>query len=1667
MGSSGGLAVESQLETTGDDELRDISSFLQQFRSRLSISPRKEPLRKGSLRNIEDDEEVARQRCVEFLKKTFDRHTRIVLDEQASLMAYQCFEILVKIMRNEIDENILKLQMEFVIRLIDTKNVILLKNTILQIFRQLYNVTNKDHLANDLDLLEKRLSEGIPFNVFNVKYSRYVTSLYILVTKLVLSSETEVFSKDSLSKMINARLWNWLKSVEENRESKLEIYKKSLINYSNRCKSVWKLTFILKSLLFSGEILDQIILKHLLLVLEKLCKADELLTYQYTSKPLYETLILRNDLNFEKVIKVYNEIKLRHKELSDDDLSWKRFLRSEDNQNTDLNIELRLSALHDKWDHDSVLKLIKLTIGSIKLEDLERPKLISLSLSVLKTDTHDIKSDYLVSFLDFIANYVKNLEFDASSNDLIKDLSVIYRKLNRIDKYRNLSNICFQNGGNLVLTNLKESLNQWMNSVNYEYNYFAENLNLESFNFFKQKVERISNLLIESKRYHESNIFLFKNFECFNKLPTISKNFLQLEKLFNDELKISLKLLFKSTVLSKSVNLTNLDEKIHAFIISGLLDFVGRFNIDGKTLIINDIMDNLKTSIKDRGIFQYLLIKYYNCTAIDAFIHINYKNFNIKEFPEDSLVLNYKELIVCYNYLQYTINRVFNQTIIIRCIELFQRWLQLKPNSLLSNNALLFNLEFKFLKTLVSYLRYQKLQIHRYELLQSYIKTRDPLFSVQQRSWLKFAIVESLKDCNCAKEAHKELQFITPLTIMDKLKHSICEFQIELLQESTRSSQTFKNLLQIISNEKEFTTFNGVNSLRLIENLTILLRISCLSALYKHRNGSHVDAISDVKRAIRLGKTMLNKYLSNLSNIDMMEFNTLKWQISSLMVDSLNLAIEIMLHCGLTKNSQYYIDELSQFLEPQQFPLVKCSSLYKIAEYYLLAKKYMIANENMIKSDEIYNSLEFEDSYLELKGLAAHAFYFQMIGDHKNEIAYYQKIDAFYEDVKQGRMNKVFSKLMTDDPGYLESICIQINFKRFFKYPNDQWFKQAVTSKRPQNMFFDVIKLKERLHNARSLLNSDPVLSGLEESVVSIPSTLSSNKNNTVIGRLLHNLNASGEEILASLDENWSYWKLHELHDLNKTTNSISFLKSAISSKEYESTMYFTKDEIARSLPFLYDRLLLSEHEDLQKLIPELDFKSVQMESHTLDRLKLNLPLNWIVNTLDVCPFSGDLLIGRYTKDLDKPLIVRLPLNRHHTRDIDEKYMSFDDAMRELKRIIEESNMSTKMERVSNIRTKEDKAKWWEERRNLDHDLQELLKKVEVSWIAGFKGIFEQTRTNDHLKLEFKQKFDIILNQYLPSRFNKKAKGNNRVEVDDQILEIFFLSLSLPLNSTELLEDLIYFLLETLLYHGEENSFDEIDIDHMYIDIEELLVKYHEQNILREFNSFEHTVLIVGKDCCNFPWESLSFLRKNSVTRFPSMGMLCDLLESHQDLSISKAKGGSFIINPNNDLSRTEMNFKDRFTNSPTWTGLVGTRPSEDQFKEMLSESDLFVYIGHGSGDQYIRSSTIKSITKCSASLLIGCSSGLLHENGMLEPYGTVYNHLIAGSPMVVVNLWDVTDKDIDKFTLSVLEKWGLFSEARGRNISKLVSLSRDECHLKFLNGAAPIIYGLPLRLGA
>ncbi|KAI7437455.1 hypothetical protein KC368_g12635 [Hortaea werneckii] len=551
------------------------------------------------------------------------------------------------------------------------------------------------------------------------------------------------------------------------------------------------------------------------------------------------------------------------------------------------------------------------------------------------------------------------------------------------------------------------------------------------------------------------------------------------------------------------------------------------------------------------------------------------------------------------------------------------------------------------------------------------------------------------------------------------------------------------------------------------------------------------------------------------------------------------------------------------------------------------------------------------------------------------------------------------------------------------------------------------------------------------------------------------------------------------------------------------------------------------------------------------------LPKPWTCVSLSLNHDCSELYVARCRAG-QSPLIVRLPFSRRSPEDDDDDEDDFDyhKGKAELQDIIEASNYTC--HNTNGGEAKAAKRNWWSEREALDKRLHELLINMENIWFGGFKGVFSQHAQQPDLLARLRKSFDEILARYLPSRQAGKGRASP-LRLDDKVLELF-VGLGDDqdglVDLDEQLADLLYFVVDMLQFGGEQNAYDEVDFDSMAVDVLDALRSYHEASA-EQAAADSHLILILDKRLQAFPWENMPCLENASVSRLGSMLSLRQRLlamrqstaAEHGSYIVNRASG-TYVLNPSKDLKNTQNLLsaplaKLAGTGQAQWTSMVQKAPSEEEFAQSLTEKSMLLYFGHGSGAQYIRPRTIRKLETCSQVVwLMGCSSGSVSEHGELEPSAVPLAYLMAGNQgaavheggegkaqgeqggkcmAVLATLWDVTDKDIDRFSTAVGEEWGLWPPSdeapkmetkapkekrqldapatpqqapktpktprvrktpaaaktparsrsrprreveRKKSLVDAVARSRDACYLRYLNGAAPVVYGVPVYLG-
>uniref|UniRef100_A0A8C3RVU3 separase n=1 Tax=Chelydra serpentina TaxID=8475 RepID=A0A8C3RVU3_CHESE len=228
-----------------------------------------------------------------------------------------------------------------------------------------------------------------------------------------------------------------------------------------------------------------------------------------------------------------------------------------------------------------------------------------------------------------------------------------------------------------------------------------------------------------------------------------------------------------------------------------------------------------------------------------------------------------------------------------------------------------------------------------------------------------------------------------------------------------------------------------------------------------------------------------------------------------------------------------------------------------------------------------------------------------------------------------------------------------------------------------------------------------------------------------------------------------------------------------------------------------------------------------------------------------------------------------------------------------------------------------------------------------------------------------------------------------------------------------------------------------------------------------------HLVLVLDKHLQKLPWENIPCLRTLPVTRLPSLRFLLSYSLAQRVRFVLTCgvnpSSAFYVLNPHDNLPATEERFRAWFESKPGWTGVTGEVPSQEQMQSALTQRDLYIYAGHGAGARFLDGPSILKQDCSAVALLFGCSSAALAVRGNLEGTGIVLKYIMAGCPLVLGNLWDVTDRDIDRYMEALLQSW--LKAGSGAPLLQHVAQSRQAPKLKYLIGAAPIAYGLPVCL--
>lgn len=868
----------------------------------------------------------------------------------------------------------------------------------------------------------------------------------------------------------------------------------------------------------------------------------------------------------------------------------------------------------------------------------------------------------------------------------------------------------------------------------------------------------------------------------------------------------------------------------------------------------------------------------------------------------------------------------------------------------------------------------------------------------------------------------------------------------------------------------DFSTNDKSNLNKYFQKLIFNIKFANYYASLLNQKKCYSYAVEVSKKGLKIGKSVL-KIIEKLDLND-------RLTVLNQLVSSYSNLIKIYTAVGLAKGAQYYCKEVTKLLPVFDQPIFLFSVHVLLFEFYLENGDYDSALTHKKNANYVFDNLNAEHDIISTTS--------------------FLYINEEYDKIQES-LRLYFGYDLNDTDFFLS-----------WKLKLGNICDECPTQYSNMNFFNKIVHINQRLVLE---IDADPFLKSLNETILAnlncvspgslsnildvgmISSNSTNRSSNMTPKRRPTSFKTNKHIVMDILDEFFTTFnamrqelternvilKVSDIYRLNYFY-LISLLSVPESRKQLIEETITQLNELPSEITHTYESLLADKNCDIYgKTIFELEssnYEIMKSKNVTLnweeqigkDRLLDLCNITVEVICIDICKLTNTLIIRRISNLDSKNIMAKIPIDRNISRDLDADSLTFQQASESLQKIINDSNESVSKNVTETIKDKNDVRNWWKRRYDLDELLGNLIERIEKTWLNGLSGILNGLYCDKDALLEFQSKITAILNQILPSRRNCCNRANF-LQLDEWII-----SLLLDLDPSDLgfftaLEDVIYFILDTLSHKGEENAYDEIDFGLLHVLLEEEIRKVRVNK--KFFTKIEHTFLVVGPSCHTFPWEIMKPLKGRSVTRVPSLTILSNLLSSikgNLPVKIERTNDISMILNSNSDLVRTEKTFKDIFERiQDSRAGsrlLVNQKPTEEEYMDYLTNSKVFLYVGHGGGEQYVRNCTIERCDKLPPVFLMGCSSAATKLNGNLNPNCVAESYMYGNSVMVLGNLWDVTDKDIDKFSIEMLEKCNLLDAKPNTVITgvpQAVADSRTVCHLKYLNGAAPVVYGLPV----
>jgi hypothetical protein len=475
------------------------------------------------------------------------------------------------------------------------------------------------------------------------------------------------------------------------------------------------------------------------------------------------------------------------------------------------------------------------------------------------------------------------------------------------------------------------------------------------------------------------------------------------------------------------------------------------------------------------------------------------------------------------------------------------------------------------------------------------------------------------------------------------------------------------------------------------------------------------------------------------------------------------------------------------------------------------------------------------------------------------------------------------------------------------------------------------------------------------------------------------------------------------------------------------------------------------------------------------------LPMSWNISTLAICP-TGELIVSSISTSLgsNKDKVTKFsnacifPANESISDDVlwngihVDVLIPFDNIIEGNQKHLNGMTEEVQHDKYDAVLAR--RREWWKERHSFDEGLQKLLQHAERKYFS--QDPIHHILIPDELFLC--ERLDRTIHDNDSSACSDLGCGNLNVEsakvvpfdmvteksklmkLTVAVIKSKLVSCGVPENKIKKMtkSDLIHLLLTEMDMASRSISKENTSS----INTAESNVVYNVRTCACDSDGDQARpeepclVLILDEHMQRFPLESMEMLSNIAITRVPCLSFVLAILVENEFIDsiatppVVDPTKVKYVIDPESNLSDTASTLSSALDSMASknhwkWEGVVGKLPPVEFVSEALQqENGLYLYCGHGGGEKVFSGSQLDALRKgrddgirgCRSSvILMGCSSGKLQSVNTpkvnpsaygftmhYEPEGIALSYLYAGAPCVIGNLWDVTDRDIDRYVV-------------------------------------------------